>query len=68
VTRRTLCSLQLVPADAPTPNEPTFFLALREQILNTELRIAIARIELPGATDLAKLTAFTAVQSFANQP
>ena len=64
----TLISLQFAPADSIAPAEQTFYLVMREQVLNTELRIANGRIELPDAADLATLIDWKAIECFAIQP
>ncbi|MBI3373633.1 MAG: mandelate racemase/muconate lactonizing enzyme family protein [Betaproteobacteria bacterium] len=64
----TLISLQFAPANPITPAEQSFYLEMREQVLNAELRIADGRIELPEVADLATLIDWSAIDRYAVQP
>ena len=64
----TLINLQFAPANAVTPAEQTFYLVMREQVLNTDLRIANGKIELPEIADLATLINWQAIERFAVHP
>lgn len=64
----TLISLQFAPTGPITPAEQTFYLAMREQVLNTEFHIADGRIELPDVADLATLIDWNAIDRFAVRP